>query len=267
MIFIKGAGDIASGIAMRLYKAGYRLVMNDLSEPSAIRRTVAFSEAIYKGSTTVEHITAVRTDDLFSYDSALAHDCIPVIPISNELCTTVLRSADAIVDARLAKINIDTTIDEADVVIGVGPGFLAGTDCHAVIETQRGHYLGRTYYYGKAANNTGIPGIIGGYGEERVMRAPCDGIFRSVKSIGDVVIKNEVVAYVGNIPMMARIPGLIRGLLPDGFKVIKGMKSGDVDPRNEPDFCDCVSDKALAIAGGVLEALLHFNVFPDNRNK
>lgn len=263
MILIKGAGDIASGIAIRLFRSGYHVIMNDLPEPSAIRRTVAFSEAIRLGRTTVEHITAVRSDTVSEVFSAIEKGFIPVYPINSEITEVLLSQSDAVIDARLAKINLDTAINDAKAVIGVGPGFTAGQDCHAVIETKRGHFLGRAYYAGKAAENTGIPGIIGGYGEERVLRAPCEGVFQSVKNIGDTVVPGDTVAIVNGVPMKARIPGMIRGLLPDGFHALEGMKSGDVDPRGEADFCDYSSDKALSVAGGVLEALLRFRVFPD----
>lgn len=262
MIIIKGAGDIASGIAVRLFRAGYRLVMTELCEPTAIRRTVAFSEAIRLGSTSIEQIQAARVNNITEYNSAIANEIIPVIPLTDNTINFPLPQADAIVDARLAKINIDTRINEAPVVIGIGPGFTAGMDCHAVIETKRGHYLGRVYYSGRAAENTGIPGIIGGYGEERVLRAPCDGVIKTIKNIGDYVNADDVVAYIDGVPMVARISGVLRGLLPYGLNVTKGMKSGDVDPRNEKDYCASASDKALAVGGGVLEALLCFNVLP-----
>ena len=265
MIVIKGAGDIASGIAVRLYRSGYKIAMTDLPEPTSIRTTVSFSEAIRLGSNTVEQIGAVRCETRNVLASAFDKGVIPVIPINSVILADVLSSAGAIVDARLAKINIDTQIDEAKTVIGIGPGFTAGLDCHAVIETQRGHYLGRVLYSGTAAENTGIPGIIGGYGEERVLRAPCEGFFCSVRKIGDTVKEGETVATVNGKPVIARIPGLIRGLLPDGIYVSEGMKSGDVDPRSKSDFCQFVSDKALAVGGGVLEALLHFGVFPDQK--
>ena len=264
MIIIKGAGDIASGIAVRLFRAGYRIAMTDIPEPTAIRRTVAFSEAIRLGTTTVEHITAVKAQIISVVTDAFSKQQIPVIPVDSGILEDILSQADGIIDARLAKYNIDTSMSDAKVVIGIGPGFTAGKDCHAVVETMRGHYLGRSLYCGSAAENTGIPGIIGGYGEERVLRAPCDGSFFAVKHIGDVVSQGEVIAMVNGVPLNARIPGMIRGLLPDGITVFKGMKSGDVDPRAEADYCDFVSDKALAIAGGVLESLLHFGILPDS---
>ena len=165
---------------------------------------------------------------------------------------------DAVVDARLAKVNLDTSITDAPIVVAVGPGFTAGQDCHAVVETQRGHYLGRAIYTGAAAPNTGVPGNIGGYTVERIIRAPKAGIFHPLRAIGDQVKANEIVAYVGDMPVTCLIGGTLRGILPDGIRVHEGMKSGDVDPRCQPDHCRCASDKALSVGGGVLEALLHF---------
>lgn len=263
MILINGAGDIATGIATRLYRSGYHIVMSDLPEPTAIRRTVSFCEAIRLGSITIEDIHAVRCENITDTDSVLSCKKIPVISNDHSFLSYYFKEAAALVDARLLKIEPDTKISDEKAVIGIGPGFTAGVNCHAVVETQRGHYLGRVYYTGSAAPNTGMPGIIGGYGEERVLRAPCDGVIYHKKQIGDTVEKGDTVALIDGIPMLSRIPGMIRGLLPDGIRVSKGMKSGDVDPRNCLDFCSYASDKALAVAGGVLEALLHFGVMPD----
>ena len=165
---------------------------------------------------------------------------------------------EAVVDARLAKVNLDTSISDAPIVVAVGPGFTAGEDCHAVVETHRGHYLGRVIYEGAAAPNTGVPGNIGGYTVERIIRAPKAGIFHPVHRIKDQVQANEIVAYVDEIPVYCRIGGTLRGILPEGIQVFEGMKSGDVDPRCQPEHCLCASDKALSVGGGVLEALLHF---------
>ena len=165
---------------------------------------------------------------------------------------------EAVVDARLAKVNLDTSIQDAPVVVAVGPGFTTGKDCHAVVETQRGHYLGRVIYEGSAAPNTGVPGNIGGYTVERIIRAPKTGTFRPVRKIGDLVAANEIVAYVDEEPVTCRIDGTLRGILPEGTHVHEGMKSGDVDPRCKPEHCLCASDKALSVGGGVLEALMHF---------
>ena len=157
----------------------------------------------------------------------------------------------------LAKRNLGTTMDMAPIVVGVGPGFTAGVDCHAVVETMRGHTLGRAYYEGSALPNTAVPGLVGGFAGERVLRAPCDGEFRGVATIGDHVEEGQVVAYAGDVPVVATLTGVLRGLIADGVQVRQGLKCGDVDPRDQSGYCGLVSDKGLAVAGGVLEAILH----------
>ncbi len=255
VIYIRGAGDLATGVALRLYRCGFQIVMTDLPEPTAIRRTVCFSEAIRKGRAVVEDVTAVYAKNAGEalvlmrqgYVAVLADPEMKSLP---DVCPDVL------VDVILAKKNLGTKITDASVVIGVGPGFTAGEDCHAVVETMRGHSLGRAIYKGSALPDTGIPGNIEGYTSERVMRAPCAGIFQTKHEIGDLVEAGETVAEVDGYPVKAAISGMIRGLLPDGTPVPAGMKSGDVDPRGDrADFLH-TSDKALSIAGGVLEAIL-----------
>ncbi len=255
-VIIRGAGDIASGIALRLYNSGLRLVMTEIERPTTIRRTVAFSEAVMNGSQTVEGVLAKRADSFEEAVSLMDQGIIPVLVDPECLCRSQL-SPDVLVDAILAKRNLGTQITDAPVVIGVGPGFTAGEDCHAVVETMRGHTLGRVYYKGSALPNTNIPGLIGGFSGERVIRAPRDGEFKSVHKIGDMVGESETVGYVDGEPVKTTISGVLRGLLADGIRVTKGMKSGDVDPRGKKEYCDFVSDKALSVAGGVLEAIYH----------
>ena len=256
MILIRGAGDIASGIAIRLYRSGFKLAMTDLDKPTSIRRTVCFSEAILRGACTVEGITAEKATSQSDADRIWLKGCIPVFADDAGTVRTLLKP-EAVVDARLVKVNLDTSITDAPVVIGVGPGFTSGKDCHAVIETQRGHYLGRAIYEGSAAPNTGIPGDIGGYTTERLIRAPKAGVFHPVHEIGDKVEAGDIVACVDDAPVSCQIGGILRGILPDGSIVYAGMKSGDVDPRCIPEHCLCASDNALSVGGGVLEALLH----------
>ena len=217
LVVIRGGGDIATGIALRLHRAGMEVVICETACPTAIRRTVCFSEAVRLGEAVVEGVTARRAD-LEEVPDILAQGVIPVLVDPTGACIDPLVS-DAVVDAILAKRNLGTTIDMAPVVVAAGPGFTAGVDCHAVVETMRGHYLGRVVYDGSALPNTGVPGLIGGKSGERVLRAPADGIFQGVRRIGEQVR----------------------------------------DPRCEPDHCRCVSDKALAVGGGVLEAILHFS--------
>lgn len=256
LTLIRGAGDIASGIALRLHRAGIRVVMTDLPQPTAIRRTVCFSQAIALGQCTVEDITAVRIDEADEVAKIHQAGQIPVLADPAGHCIVPLQP-DALVDAILAKRNLGTHITDAPVVVGVGPGFTAGQDCHAVVETMRGHYLGRALYEGSALPNTNVPGLIGGFAGERVLRAPADGVFRACRRIGDQVQPGDVAGTVDGIPMVCTIGGVLRGLLANGTPVHQGMKSGDVDPRCDESHCRCASDKALAVGGGVLEAILH----------
>ncbi|WP_352416580.1 selenium-dependent molybdenum cofactor biosynthesis protein YqeB [Oscillibacter ruminantium] len=253
---IRGAGDIATGIALRLWRSGVQVVMTDLSNPTAIRRTVCFSQAIVLGRATVEDVTAVRAETAVKALGLLKEGVIPVLPDAEGKCIPQLRP-DAVVDAILAKKNLGTTITDAPVVVAVGPGFTAGVDCHAVVETMRGHTLGRTYYTGSALPNTGIPGLIGGFSGERVLRAPADGVFHQRLDIGAMVTEGDVAGEVEGFPMHCTLTGVLRGILADGTPVFKGMKAGDVDPRGQEANCFTASDKALAVGGGVLEAVFH----------
>ena len=257
-VLIRGAGDLASGIALRLFHAKMEVIMTDLPRPTAIRRTVCFSQAILFGTMTVEDVTAVFAKTSEAAVSILKEKKIPVLADPEAACIAALRP-DAVVDAILAKRNLGTKITDAPCVIGVGPGFTAGVDCHACVETMRGHTLGRVITEGSPIPNTNIPGLIGGFAGERVLRAPADGIFRQRLEIGDMVEQNEIAGFVGTEPMRCQISGVLRGLLADGTPVHKGMKAGDVDPRGEVSYCQLVSDKALAIGGGVLEAILRFS--------
>lgn len=259
LILIKGAGDIATGIAVRLKNAGMQVVMTEIAIPTTVRRSVAFSRAVYEGSAVVENITARLVLDFAQIPAVLQQDEIPVL--IDPRCE-VLKSIhfDAVVDSILAKKNLSTDPTQAPVVIGVGPGFSVPQDCHCVIETQRGHDLGRCIYQGCAAKNTGIPGEIGGYTVERLLRAPCDGIFHPILAIGDAVKAGQTVAIVDEQPVTAQIDGIVRGLLQDNVPVKTGMKSGDIDPRGCYEHCFTVSDKARAVGGGVLEAILHLGL-------
>lgn len=259
LILIKGAGDIATGIAVRLKNSGMQVVMTEIAIPTTVRRSVAFSRAVYEGSAVVENITAKLVLDFAQIPAVLQRDEIPVL--IDPRCE-VLKSIhfDAVVDSILAKKNLSTDPTQAPVVIGVGPGFSVPQDCHCVIETQRGHDLGRCIYQGCAAKNTGIPGEIGGYTVERLLRAPCDGIFHPILAIGDAVKAGQTVAMVDDQPVTAQIDGIVRGLLQDNVPVKTGMKSGDIDPRGCYEHCFTVSDKARAVGGGVLEAILHLGL-------
>ena len=257
LIVIRGGGDLATGVALRLYRSGMDVVICETAVPTSIRRTVCFSEAVRLGEMMVEGVTARRAVPE-EVPALLAAGIIPVLVDPEGACIPGLRP-DAVVDAILAKRNLGTSMDMAPIVVAAGPGFTAGVDCHAAVETMRGHYLGRVIYEGSPLPNTNIPGLIGGYAGERVLRAPADGVFAGAKRIGDRVEAGDVAGYVAGKPMVCTIGGTLRGLLADGVPVTKGMKSGDVDPRCEEAHCRCASDKALAVGGGVLEAILYFS--------
>lgn len=256
LVQIRGAGDIATGIALRLYRAGMQVVMCDIAEPTSIRRTVCFSEAIRLGKTQVEGVDGVLCADVAAARAAVEAGKVAVL-VDPEAATCAELCPDVLVDAILAKKNLGTTRGMAPVVIGVGPGFTAPVDVDAAVETMRGHYLGRVYYTGSPLPNTAIPGLIGGYAGERVLRAPADGVFEGLVKIGDEVRAGTACGMVAGRPMVATIDGVVRGLLQDGVEVKRGMKSGDVDPRCRPEYITMASDKALAVGGGVLEAILN----------
>ena len=264
LVVIRGAGDIASGIALRLFRAGMQVVMCDLAVPTSIRRTVCFSEAIRLGETRVEDVRGVLCADVPSAHAAAEAGDVAVLVDPEAACVREL-APDALVDAILAKRNLGTTRDMAPVVIGVGPGFTAREDCDAAVETMRGHYLGRVYYEGSPIPNTAVPGLIGGYAGERVMRAPADGVFEPCVEIGAQVAAGDVCATVAGEPMRATIDGVVRGRKQAGVPVHEGMKCGDVDPRCHPEYIESASDKALAVGGGVLEAILALSGEKDGR--
>ena len=254
LVSVKGGGDIATGIVHRLFRSGFDVAITEIDKPTVIRRTVAFAEAVYAGDACVEGLEAalVKKENI---NQVLASGKIPVLVDPGGSLVRLLRPW-ALVDAILAKKNLGTSVTDANVVIGIGPGFTAGQDTHAVVETMRGHELGRVITQGTALPNTGIPGNIGGFTSERLIKAPIAGKFQAKREIGDTVCKNDVVAYVDNVPVRAEISGVLRGILQNGLTVYKGMKVGDVDPRCRREHCFSISDKARAVGGGVLEALL-----------
>lgn len=256
IVLIKGAGDLATGVAHRLKKCGFDIIMTEISEPTTVRRTVAFSQAVYDNNAEVEDIRAILISDVNEAKKVIKQGNIAVI-IDEKAQIIKDIKPEVVVDAIIAKENLGTNIDDAPIVIGVGPGFTAGIDCNCVIETQRGHYLGKAMYNGSAIPNSGVPGDIGGYTKERIIRATCDGKISPVSKIGDYVEKGDIVAYINGTPIFSEISGIVRGILQKGVHVFKGMKSGDIDPRCEKNHCFTISDKARSIGGGVLEAILY----------
>ena len=260
LIIVRGGGDLATGTIYKLYKCGFPVLILEVAAPSAIRRNVAFSEAVYQGVQTVEDMVCHHADSLAHAEALLQEGKLAVL-VDPEGAAIARMKPMAVVDAILAKKNLGTCRDMAPITVALGPGFYAGKDVDAVIETKRGHHLGRVLWQGSAASNTGIPGIIGGYGKERVIHSPAEGILRNVCRITDTVEKGQVLAVVesenGDVPVLASIDGLLRGLIRDAYPVTKGFKIADIDPRTEEyQNCFTISDKARCIAGGVVEAIL-----------
>jgi xanthine dehydrogenase accessory factor len=253
LAIVKGAGDLATGVGYRLHRVGFAVVMTEIAAPTPVRRTVSFAEAVYEGSWTVEGVEAVRVADAQGARAATAGGRVAVAVDPAAELVGLLRPP-LLVDAILAKRNVGTGIDDARAVVALGPGFSAGRDCHAVVETMRGHTLGRVIYDGEALPNTGIPGEVGGFGAERVLRSPGAGVFRARRTIGDRVSAGEVVGDVDGLPVESAIAGVLRGILRDGLHVTPGFKVGDVDARAAREHCFAMSDKSLSVAGGVLEA-------------
>lgn len=256
-VIIKGAGDLATGVAHRLTCCGFSVIMLEIPLPTVIRRAVSFAEAIYENEHTVEGVTARMAQSPQEIEKILQMGKVAVVVDPQWLEIKNLEPF-IVVDAILAKKNLGTNVKEAPIVIGLGPGFTAGFDVHAVIETKRGHDLGKVLYSGTAYPDTGIPGEINGYGLERLLRSPSEGIFRGMMNIGDFVNIGDLVAMVDETPVFAEISGVLRGILHNGITVTKGFKIGDIDPRQDRLNCFTISDKARSVAGGVLEAILYF---------
>jgi xanthine dehydrogenase accessory factor len=256
LVIIRGGGDLATGVAYRLHKAGFPLIVLELARPLVIRRKVALATAVLEGEIQIEDIHG-RLAPTPQAALAMAYtNTIPVL-VAPEL-PSLQSPASVIIDARIAKRNIDTNIEQAPLVIGMGPGFTAGVDCHAVIETMRGHRLGRVIWGGPALPNTGTPGVIAGKGAERVLRAPVDGLVDWRLEIGDLVEPDQVIGDVAGKPIMTPFAGVVRGTIAPGTAVTQGMKIGDVDARGDVQACFTISDKALAMGGAALEAVLTY---------
>lgn len=253
-VLIRGGGEMGSGVAWRLRRCGFEIIIAELARPLAVRRWVAFSEAIYEGAHRLEGITARRAD-LTQVDDICRVGEIPVIVSPAAECFGQFRP-DVIVDAILAKKNTGTRRGMASRVIGLGPGFTAGDDVDCVVETNRGPNLGRCIWSGAAEPNTGVPGLLAGESTRRVLRAPAVGVIEALKQIGDSVTAGTPVARIGGTEVCSLLDGVVRGMLREGTQVSSGTKIGDIDPRGDRELCGRVSEKALAIAGGVLEGIL-----------
>lgn len=261
LVIVRGGGDLATGTIYKLYKCGFTVLILEIEQPSAIRRNVAFSEAVYTGSQTIEDVTCYLAKSLSQAKTLLEEGKLVILVDPSGDVISSLRPL-AVVDAILAKKNLGTHMGMATITVALGPGFTAGQDVNAVIETKRGHNLGKVLWQGGAVPNTGIPGLICGYGKERVIHSPATGILRNVCKITDTVQIGDVIAVIETetekVPVTATLDGLLRGLIRDGYPVTKGFKIADIDPRAEEyQNCFTISDKARCIAGGVIEAILH----------
>lgn len=263
-VLVRGAGDLASGVALRLHRSGFRVIMTELSQPLVVRRMVSFAEAIYRGKFEVEGVAAQRIETFEDVHPILDAGVIPILVDPEGRIIPWLREqtsgtkAFLLIDARMFKQKPERGLDQADLVIGLGPGFTAGQDCHAVIETNRGHLLGRVIWQGSAQPNTGLPEGVGNYKGERVLRSPIDGVLHNLVDIGEHISSGQIIAKVNDHPIKAPFGGVLRGLLHSGLSITQGMKIGDLDPRDDPSYCWLVSDKSLAVGGGVLEAILNY---------
>ncbi len=267
-IIIRGGGDLATGVAYRLHRAGFPIIVLELAWPLVVRRKVSLAAAVHEGEVEIEGLLA-RVAQNFTEASEMALKGIIPVLVSPKLPDQIMRAGGktkgstdsslinvAIIDARMAKRNIDTHLSQADTVIALGPGFAAGIDCHAVIETMRGHRLGRVIWEGKAHPDTGTPGLVGGKGAGRVLRSPVGGVVEWGYEIGDIVKTGEIIGEIEKEIIVAPFDGVIRGLITPGTVVSAGLKIGDIDSRSDVSACFTISDKALAIGGGVLEAIL-----------
>ena len=254
-VLIRGGGDLASGVALRLYRVGFHILITELSQPKVVRRLVSFAEAIYQGEIIIEGVKAQEAPDADSALKMISGGLIPVLVDPDASSRESFQPA-VMVDARLTKRAPDLGREAAPLVIGLGPGFIAGVNCHAAIETNRGHFLGRVIWNGAPEADTGIPDTVAGHREDRVLRAPVNGVFYAQAAIGDMVESGEAIAQVDGHQILAPFNGVLRGLLHSGLSVPAGLKVGDLDPRNDPRYCTLVSDKSLAVGGGVMEAIL-----------
>jgi len=255
LVLIRGGGDLASGVAVRLHRAGIKIVIAELEKPMAVRRTVSFADAVYSGQIEIEGIIARRVQKVIVGPAVSDNGEIPVL-VDPKLSSLPTLSPVVLIDARMTKKPPETGLDTAPLVIGLGPGFVAGENCDAVIETMRGHNLGRVLWEGSAQADTGVPGTIATHNLDRVLRAPADGRVEAAAEIGQQLKEDQLIATIAGQQLVAPFDGVLRGLVHPSLDAKKGMKIGDIDPRNDPSYCWRVSDKALAIGGGVLEALL-----------
>lgn len=255
-VVIRGGGDLATGVAEVLYQSGFKILILDIEKPSSIRRSVCFSEAIYDGIIQVENIICKKVENENDIEKCWNEKIIPImVDEKGEIIKKI--KPNVVVDSIIAKKNLGTTKEMAPITIALGDGFEAGKDVDIVVETMRGHNLGRVITSGRAMKNTGIPGEIKGVSKDRVIYSLANGRFSSVKKIGDTVQKDEIIGYVGDVEIRGKISGVLRGIIREGYEVIENMKIGDIDPRiEEKNNCFTISDKARSLGGAVLRAIM-----------
>lgn len=256
IVVVRGGGDIATGIIQKLHRSGFKVLILELENPMVIRREVSFAQAIFDNEKVIEGIKAIKVDEIEGIKKVWDQNEIPII--IDEKCDILNKlKIDILVDATLAKKNLGVSKDMAPITIGVGPGFDAGNDVDLVIESNRGHDLGKLILKGKAQLNTGVPGNIAGFTKERVIKSPCEGRIKTINKIGDLVTKGQIIAEIESEPVKAKIDGVLRGLIMNNTYIKKDTKIGDVDPRGIREYCFTISEKARAIGGGVLEGILY----------
>ena len=258
-ISIRGGGDLGSGVALRLHNVGFNVVVTEIEQPLVLRRTVSFANAVYEGEVEIEGIRAKKINGLEEIPDLLSEKFIPVVVSPDSISFSTFKP-DVVIDARMFKTFVHYKLNEKPMIIGLGPGFIAGENCHAVVETNRGHYLGRVIWKGEAQANTAAPGTVMQKSSERVLRSPTSGVISSNLNLGTLLEKGDEIGTVSGVPFYAPFNGCLRGLMHNGIYVREGLKIGDLDPRMDQKLINFVSEKSLAIAGGVLEAILSYQL-------
>ncbi len=255
LIYVRGGGDLATGVAARLHRCGFHVVVAEVERPRAVRRLVSLAEAIYQGTVEIEDLRGVRVAGALAALQSLQRGVIPVMVDPDADALAPLEPV-ALIDARMRKKPPEKKFSSVPLVVGLGPGFTAGETCDVVIETKRGHHLGRAIWNGQAAEDTGVPGEVSGHAVDRVLRAPADGRLTPQVVLGAMLKKDDCIATFDELEVRAPFDGVLRGLIHESVEVSQGEKIGDVDPRLDPRHCIEISDKSLAVGGGVLESLL-----------
>jgi len=256
IVLVRGGGEVGSAVAHRLTQSHFRICITEIASPLAVSRETCFSEAVYDTVKVVEGLKAERTlPNLEGIYRVWRNANIPIV-VDPELAVKPLLKPDVLVNAMMLKRKTSTKITDAPLVIGIGPGFVAGEDAHLVVESNNSNNLGKVIVEGEAEADTGKPVEIGGLSKERVIWAEDAGVFTTTKNIGDAILANDIIGNIGETPLPAPISGMLRGLLRNEVKVLAGAKLVEIDPVNDKSVCFSIRDKMRAIAGGVLEAIM-----------